>query len=55
MLIYVIALALLIMIGVTLSTPSATGTKIEYYQLLNLIEKDIAQGSSTGAGIAARP
>ncbi len=51
MLIYVIALALLIMIGVTLSTPSATGTKIEYYQLLNLIEKDIAQGSSTGAGI----
>ena len=51
MLIYVAALALLIMFGVMLSSPTNTGTKIEYYQLLNLIEKDIAQGNATGAGI----
>ena len=51
MLIYIAALALLIMVGVQLSSPPSTGTKIEYYQLLEMIEKDIEQGSSTGAGI----
>ncbi len=51
MLIYVAALAFLIMLGVMLSSPTNTGTKIEYYQLLDMIEKDIAQGKATGAGI----
>ncbi len=51
MLIYVLALALLIMLGVSLSTPASTGTRIEYYKLLEYIQKDIEQGHATGAGI----
>ena len=51
MLIYVLALALLIMLGVSLSTPASTGTRIEYYKLLEYIQKDIEQGRATGAGI----
>ncbi len=51
MLVYVAALAGLIMIGVMLTSPTSSGTRLEYYQLLDLIQKDIAQGSATGQGI----
>ena len=51
MLLYVAALAALIMIGIMLSTPNGKGTKIEYHELLEMIQKDIDQGKATGAGI----
>ena len=51
LLLYVAALALLIMFGVMLSSPTNTGTKLKYYELLELINKDIAAGGNGGEGI----
>ena len=51
MLIYAIAIACVIMIGVMMTTPNTNGARIDYSQLLELIQKDIDQGSNTGAGI----
>ena len=51
-LVYIAALAALIMVGVMLTSPTNGSTRIEYDKLLELIAKDIAQGSSAkGSGI----
>ena len=51
MLVYLVAFAALIMMGVMLTSSTSTSKKIEYYKLLETIQKDIDQGDRSGSGI----
>ncbi len=51
LLIYVIILAVIILVGVLASGSGTNGRRIEYSELLALVQKDLDQGDQTGEGI----